>query len=52
LKKRRFLVENNNLKAKRAREEKAIEEYSLKLLDNSPNIVDLTVDKCKQLIVE
>jgi hypothetical protein len=39
--KQRFLQEDN-LKAKKAREEKVIEEYSQKPLDDSPDITETT----------
>jgi len=39
--KRRFLREDN-LKVKKTREEKVIEEYSQKLLDDSPDITETT----------
>jgi hypothetical protein len=49
---RRRFLEDNDFKAKRAKEEKRIKEYSLRLIDNSPNIVDITAVRRKGLIRE
>jgi hypothetical protein len=49
--KRRFLREDN-LKAKKAREEKVIKEYGQKPLNNSLNIAETTKQCRERLIIE
>jgi len=50
--KRRFANSSNNLEAKKAREERALKDYTQLHLNDSPNIIKGTKDLRKRVIEE
>lgn len=50
--KRRRFLESGDLEAKRAEEERVIEEYSLHSIDDSPDIALDTAERREALMVE
>jgi hypothetical protein len=49
---RRFLGSGDDLEAKKAREEKSIEECARLGLDDSPDVAESTEKRCKGLMTE